>query len=170
MPSNEYLPPPPAGRAVDRTVASVVDSITRLLPPDQQRLVPVALALAPAAATSLRVAYEIGDFITRTAPQADHQGALNLANHCVGIILEEAQRFLFGRFLQAGLRRLEHLITQDVPGLAPGVWDALMPKRQALATTLIRMPAEPFQPMGLTDEFDDGVQAFKPLGMAGHDL
>src|SRR5207253_835089 len=41
------------GRAVDRTVASVVDSITRLLPPDQQRLVPVALALAPAAATSL---------------------------------------------------------------------------------------------------------------------
>ena len=32
------------------------------------------------------------------------------------------------------------------------------------------LPAEPFEPMGLPDDFDDGVQAFKPLGMPGHGL
>jgi hypothetical protein len=134
------------GRAVDRTVASVVDDITRLLPASQQTLAPVVQALAPAAATALRVAYELGDFIAKNAPAPNHQGALDLANHCVGIVLEEAQRFLFGRFLQAGLSSLEKLITQGIQGLTQGAWDGLFPQRQALATTLLRMPAEPFQP------------------------
>ncbi len=134
------------GRAVDRTVTSVTDGIVRLLPDDQQQLVSVAQALAPAAATALRVAYEIGDFIAKNAPRSDQQGALNLANHCVGIILEEAQRFLFNRFLQAGLCTLESVMTQDVPNLSAGVWDGLLPKRRALATALMRLPSEPFQP------------------------
>jgi hypothetical protein len=43
----------------------------------------------------------------------------------------------------------------------------------ALATTgsgFHLLPAEPLEPVGLTDVFDDGVQAFEPFWMPGHDF
>jgi len=134
------------GRAVDLTIASVVDGVGSLLPEDAQQFMPQLRALAPVAATALRVAYEIGDYIAKNNPNSSHQDALDLSNHCVGIILEEAQRFLFGRFVEAGLRSIEHLIIHDVPGLAQGVWNGLFPQRQGLANVLYQTPEEPFQP------------------------
>ena len=134
------------GRAVDRTINSVVDGVGALLPSDLILLMPRVQALAPVAATALRVAYEVGDYLARNQPGPDHKAALDLSNHCVGVILEEAQRFLFGRFLEAGLRSLQNLVTRDVPDMATGVWDGLMPQRRALAAVLYRTPDEPFQP------------------------
>jgi hypothetical protein len=109
---------------------------------------PVLRALVPVAGTCFRVAYEIGDFLANQQQQAKHdpQGAANICNHVVGIILEEAQRFLFNRFVDVGLRSIERLVTDDVPNLAQGLWDGLLPQRRALADVLRRMPAEPYQP------------------------
>ncbi len=135
------------GRAVDRAVGSLVDSIGLLIRDDPAVIMPTVKALAPVATMVFRVAYEIGDFLNKTPNVGQgQQDAANLANHCVGIFLEEGQRFLFGRFVEAGLCSVERLVVQGVPGLAQGVWDGLMPKRQALATALRAMPAEPFQP------------------------
>ena len=67
-------------------------------------LVPRLRALTPIASTALRLAFEIGSHLAEKQPAHDRQSALDLANHCVGIILEEAQRFLFGQFLQGALR------------------------------------------------------------------
>jgi hypothetical protein len=134
------------GRAVDLAVNSIVDQLSRLLPDDLKPLLPRIRALAPVAATALRVAYEIGDYLAKDLPKTPHQDALDLSNHCVGVVLEEAQRFLFGQFLEAGLRSLQRLVARDVPHLAQGAWNRLMPQRRALADVLYRMPAEPFQP------------------------
>ncbi len=134
------------GRAVDRAVGAVVDGIGELMPDELKPLQPRVKALAPMATTALRLAYEIGDYLANVQPGHDHQSALDLSNHCVGIILEEAQRFICGQFLQAGLRSLERLVTHDVPNFAEGLWDKLMPQRQALANVLYATPDEPFQP------------------------
>lgn len=134
------------GRAVDLAINSVLDGVVRLLPDELEPLEPQIRALAPAAVIALRTAYEIGDYLAKNQPKQGHQDALDLSNHCVGIVLEEAQRFLFGRFLEAGLISLRRLVERDVPHLAAGAWNALMPQRRALADVLYRMPAEPFQP------------------------
>ncbi len=134
------------GRAVDRTVDSVVEGLTPFLSRNGENLIPTLQALSPAAKMSLRAAYEIGDYIAKNSPSSNRQGAVDLSNHCVGIILEEAQRFLFGKFLEAGLSSLERLVINGVPKLAPGEWEKLKPQRVALANVLYRMPAEPFQP------------------------
>ncbi len=145
------------GRAVDRTLTGVVDGIEALLPVEAAHLMPTVRALAPVAAASLRVAYELGDFIAKNSPPNTHQGALDLSNHCVGIILEEAQRFLFNRFLESGLRGFQILITTDIPSLAAGAWDALRPQRQALANVLYRIPDDPFQPTQENAEYWAGL-------------
>jgi hypothetical protein len=134
------------GRAVDKTVGAVVDGAAQHLVQDADRFTPVLRALTPVASTALRIAYEIGHYITKNSPGNDRQSALDLSNHCVGILLEESQRFLFGQFAEAGLRSLERLVERDVPGLAQGVWEGLKPRRQSVALALRQMPAEPFQP------------------------
>jgi hypothetical protein len=134
------------GRAVDLTVDSVVEGLTPALSQSQPQLLRVLQAVSPASKMSLRIAYEIGDYIARNRPSPNQQGAVDLSNHCVGILLEEAQRFLFGRFLEAGLKSLERLVLEDIPTLPAGVWEQLRPQRVALANVLFRMPADPFQP------------------------
>jgi hypothetical protein len=134
------------GRAVDLTVDSVIEGLAPTLSRSQPQLLPVLQALSPASKMSLRIAYEVGDYIAKNKPAPNQQGALDLSNHCVGILLEEAQRFLFGKFLEAGLRSLERLVLEDVPTLSAVVWQQLRPQRVALANVLFRMPADAFQP------------------------
>lgn len=135
------------GRAVDRTVGSVVEGLSRSLAARNEPLLPVVKAMAPVASASLRLAYELGAYIVQHSPAQNRQEASNLANHCVGIVLEEAQRFLFQQFVEAGLRSFERLVSQQVPTLGRGVWDGLLPQRRALADALRAIPAEPFQPI-----------------------
>lgn len=134
------------GRAVDRTLEHTVQQLTLLASDNALDLKPVLHALVPVASMALRVAYELGVYVVRNAPAPDPEATADLSNHCVGIVLEEAQRFLFARFLEVGLRSVEQLVNRDVPNLAAGEWDRVRPERLALAATLRRMPAEPFQP------------------------
>ena len=134
------------GRAVDLTLTSVEDGLADLLRDERPELVPVVRAMAPVAATALRVAYELRLLHREKPARPGSQAALTLSNHCVGIVLEEAQRFLFRTCIEAGLERLRKLVTDEVPALAAGVWDGLRPERSALADALRRMPNDPFQP------------------------
>src|SRR5712692_6777909 len=134
------------GRAVDRTVDVTLADVAALLPADQPAVAAILDALAPVAKTAFRTAYEVGHYIATNSPGTSQADALNLANHCVGMVLEEAQRFLFHRFLQTGLSGISDFVTHEAAALASGVWNGLKPKRQALATALYRMPAEPFEP------------------------
>jgi hypothetical protein len=133
------------GRAVDRTIGTVTEGLSASLIVDHATLVPIVKAMAPIAATALRVAFEIGSYIAKNNPGNTKQDAFHLANHSVGIVLEEAQRFLFERFIEAALTTFQRLVEREVPTLGRGVWDGLLPQRRALADSLRAMPAEPFQ-------------------------
>ena len=74
-----------------------------LLADDPPAVRAVAGAFGPVAKVALRLAYELGDFIAKNNPGSD--AAQTLANHSVGILLEETQRFLLERFVEAGLTR-----------------------------------------------------------------
>jgi hypothetical protein len=138
------------GRAVDRVVDVTLGDIVALLPPDAAKAGSTAAgildALTPIAKMAFRLAYEVGQYIAVNKPGVTDADALTMANHCVGIVLEEAQRFLFHRFLQTGLAGIGDFVTRESAALAAGVWDGLRPKREALATALYAMPAEPFEP------------------------
>jgi len=134
------------GRAIDKTLDTTLQAIEGMLPPSADFVRPLLTAFGPVAKTAFRTAYEIGDYIARNSPGNSPKEASDLANHCVGIVLEEAQRFLFGQLLGAGLKGIQGQVAQIIGNLVKGGWDALMPERRALADLLYRMPAEPFQP------------------------
>jgi hypothetical protein len=134
------------GRAVDRTVDVTLANVAGLLPPGQPGAAAILDALGPVAKIAFRTAYEVGNFIATNSPGKTQADALNLANHCVGMVLEEAQRFLFHRCLQTGFSGISDFVTNEAAALSSGVWNGLKPKRQALATALYGMPAEPFEP------------------------
>ncbi len=147
------------GRAVDRTVDMTLANVAALLPPGQPAAAAILDALGPVAKTAFRTAYEIGQYIAVNKPGTSEADALTLANHCVGMVLEEAQRFLFHRLLQTGLADVERFVTRDVPSLGAGVWDGLKLKREALAAALYAMPAEPFEPSTANIDYWRGLFA-----------
>lgn len=132
------------GRSVDLVVKTTIDQITALLPANLKDLTATVQAIAPVASASLRIAYEIGDYLAENDVRHDNQAAIDLSNHCVGVLLEEAQRYLFGRYLDAGLSSFKAII--DAGKVVEAEWDALFPQRKALADALYQMPDEPFQP------------------------
>ena len=133
------------GRATDRVVDETLKSVRAMLPGDVAAgVAPALAALAPVVKTALRTAYEVGDYIARNLPANTGKDAGDLANQCVGMVLEEAQRFVFGRMVNAGLSELGTTI--NALHSLGSTWDRLLPQRQRLADALYQMPAEPFQP------------------------
>src|SRR5688572_23597619 len=75
------------GRAVDRSMESLIDSIEQLLQDDPDQVMPAIRALRPIASMVFRVAYEVGDYLVKTPNVGPaQQDAANIANHCVGIV------------------------------------------------------------------------------------
>jgi len=134
------------GRAVDLCVDAVVRDLTDLLADDQPGVRAVAGALGPVAKLALRLAYELGDFIAKNNPGSSSQAALTLANHSVGILLEESQRFLLEGLVASGLNAARAVVRGIASGMGQSAWDALRPQRRAVAQRLYAMPADPFQP------------------------
>ncbi len=134
------------GRAVDLCVDRTAADLKALLadggPPAQA----LAGAFAPVAKVALRLAYELGDFIIKNNPANSSAATLTLTNHCVGIILEETQRFLLERFVESGLGAARRALQGGAGTLTGQAWDALLPQRRALADRLRAMPEDPFQP------------------------
>ena len=133
------------GRAVDLCVDAVVRDLTDLLA-DQPPVRAVAGAFGPVAKLALRLAYELGDFIAKNNPGSSSQAALTLANHSVGILLEESQRFLLEGLVASGLNAARGVVRGIASGMGQSAWDALRPQRRAVAQRLYAMPADPFQP------------------------
>jgi hypothetical protein len=134
------------GRAVDLTVDAVVRDLSDLLADDSAEVRAITGAFGPVAKIALRLAYELGDFIAKNNPGSSSAAAQTLANHSVGILLEESQRFLLERFVETGLDAARAAIGSVAGGLGQGAWDALLPQRHALAGRLYALPADPFQP------------------------
>lgn len=151
------------GRATDLIVDETLRGVRALLPDSASALHGPLTALAPVVKTALRTAYEVGDYVMKNAPGHGPQETADLANQCVGIILEEAQRFLFGRMVEGAMGDLKFRIADISRGLG-SAWDRLLPQRQALADLLYRMPGDPFQPT------TENVSFWRDLLVAGADL
>jgi hypothetical protein len=146
------------GRAVDLCVDAVVRDITDLLADDQPPVRAVASAFGPVAKVALRLAYELGDFIAKNNPGTSAAAAQTLANHSVGILLEEAQRFLLERFVESGLNAARGVVQGLSGSLGQSGWDALLPQRRALAQRLYAVPSDPFQPTDDNRDYWRGLQ------------
>jgi hypothetical protein len=134
------------GRAVDLCVDAVVRELTPILPEDPPAVRALAGAFGPVAKVALRLAYELGQFIANNNPGHSQAAAQTLANHSVGIVLEETQRFLLERFVEVGLAAARSAVESLASGLGQSAWDTLLPQRRALADRLYAVPADPFQP------------------------
>ena len=151
------------GRATDLIVDDTLRSVRDLLPDSASGLRGPLSALAPVVKTALRTAYELGDYVMKNAPGNSAQDTADLANHCVGIVLEEAQRFLFARMVEGSIGELKARVTAASAALGTA-WNRLLPQRQALADLLYQVPAEPFQPTPANATF------WRDLLVAGADL
>ncbi|HVF64875.1 MAG TPA: hypothetical protein VNE58_12860 [Casimicrobiaceae bacterium] len=151
------------GRTTDLVVDDTLRSVRALIPETATDLHGPLCAMAPVVKIALRTAYELGDYIAKNAPRNSGKEMADLANHCVGIVLEEVQRFTFERMVEAALRELQALATSTAAALG-SAWDALMPQRQALADVLYQMPGNPFQPD------PENLRYWRDLVLAGSDL
>jgi hypothetical protein len=147
------------GRAVDLCVDAVVREIEPIVPEDPTEVRALTGAFGPVAKLALRLAYELGQFIATNNPGNSPAAAQTLANHSVGIVLEETQRFLLGRFVEAGLEAARGVVRGLGAGLGQGAWDALLPQRRALADRLYAVPADPFQPTDDNRAYWRGLQS-----------
>ena len=150
------------GRATDLVVDDTLRNVRASLPDNSDLHAPLC-ALAPVVKTALRTAYELGDYIAKNVPGNSARETADLANHCVGIVLEEAQRFVFARMVEAGLREVRTLADSGADAMG-SAWDRLMPQRRALADLLYAMPGDPFQPEPET------IAYWRDLVVAGADL
>jgi len=146
------------GRAVDLCVNAVVRELEPILPEDPPEVRALAAAFAPVAKVALRLAYELGQFIATNNPGNSPGAAQTLANHSVGIVLEETQRFLLERFVEAGLDAARSVVEGLASGLGQSAWDAMLPQRRALANRLYAVPADPFQPSDDNRAYWRGLQ------------
>lgn len=133
------------GRAVDLAVGTTVAQVASSLPAADAATQALASAFTPVAKIALRSAYEIGSFIEVNAPDGSAQASLSLANHCVGVVLEESQRYLLDRFVESGLRAILDALRAQSTGMSTRAWNTLRPQRLALAQALYSVPPEPFQ-------------------------
>jgi hypothetical protein len=134
------------GRAVDLCVDAIVRELGSLLADEPSSVRALAGAFGPVAKLALRLAYELGDFIAKNNPGPSPEAALTLANHGVGILLEESQRFLLEHLVATGLNAARRVVQGLAGGMGQSAWDAVRPQRRAVAQRLYAVPADPFQP------------------------
>ncbi len=139
------------GRAVDVVVDKTVDDIAQILAPagnaagvrDQVRK--SLHVFAPVAKIALRTAYDLGLKIAERNPGATQDAAAELCNDAIRTLLEESQRFVFAKLLDAACDSLRLLVEAEARRMGSGAWDALLPARTALSDQLLALPPEPFQ-------------------------
>lgn len=139
------------GRAVDVAVDKTVDDIAQIVAPvgassaPRDELRKWLKVFAPVAKISLRTAYDLGLKITEHNPGATQGDMGQLCNAAIKTLLEEAQRYIFGRLLDAACDSLRAQLEQHAQRVGPLAWGALLPTRNELADKLLAMPSEPFQ-------------------------
>lgn len=134
------------GRATDKSVDTTVKEIARLLPTSARSVIPILEAFAPVTKIAFRLAYDVGQKIVENNPGASRQHMNTLCNEAVKTILEECQRFLLYKMLESALDTVRNLLAQQAAAIGQTAWDAAMPERSRLASRLLSMPDEPFQP------------------------
>lgn len=141
------------GRATDKSVDATIYEIRKLLPSSAQSVIPILDAFAPVTKISLRIAYDIGQKIADNNPPADTTGMNTLCNESVKTILEECQRFILQKMLDSALLSIRQLLEQKILGIGQQDWDEAMQERTNLASVLLAMPDEPFQPTDVNVDY-----------------
>lgn len=134
------------GRATDRAVDAVVLEIASRVGTSNRNVVAIAEAFAPVAKIALRTAYDVGQKISENNPVASTQNMSTLCNEVVKTVLEECQRFLLNGMLQGAVDGLHSVLRQKAAALGDAAWQAALSQRSALASRLLAMPDDPFQP------------------------
>ena len=139
------------GRAVDVAVDKTVDDVVRIVAPagspagirDKART--TLQVFAPVAKIALRTAYDLGLKIAQRNPAATSNAAAELCNDAIRTLLEESQRFVFAKLLDAACVSIRRQIEIEARRMGSGAWDTLLPERTDLYEQLIALPSEPFQ-------------------------
>ncbi|MBI3108898.1 MAG: hypothetical protein HYY95_25560, partial [Candidatus Rokubacteria bacterium] len=132
------------GRSVDLLVDAVAEQVAAGVPIDDPGLAQLVDAARAPCKIALRAAYELGDFLTRQNPPRDADGARAVALRCGQVVLEESQRFLLSKAVEAGLSELQSVLSARASADA-AAWNAAIAQRRALADRLAAMPAQPFE-------------------------
>lgn len=131
-------------RLIRRTVDAVVDeTLARIGDGTRDAVVLLALdELRAPAKMALRTAFEVGAELARQGHFDPAAGPV-LAQRCLQVMLEEAQRYLLGKLADIGLTRFKEQLVSL--GFARNVWDAAAAQREALAAKLEAIPEDPFE-------------------------
>ncbi len=131
-------------RTVDLLVDNSYDQVAERVPPEELLTHLLIDGARTPTKIAFRIAYEAGDYIAGNNVPQDTQGAQKLALRCIQVILEESQRYLLSKMIEAGLRTIESYLKDRIRSVSDGKWDQLFAQRRKLADKLYRMPADPF--------------------------
>lgn len=133
-------------RMIRRTIDAVVDDTLQRIAErtaDPLLLTMVDELRAPAK-MALRTCFELGAELARGPGTFDPAQAPAIAQRCVQVFCEEAQRYLIQKMAELSVSAF-HAALQAM-GFSANVWDTAEPQRLALASRLRAMPTEPFEP------------------------
>lgn len=133
-------------RLVRRSVDVVIDETLRRVAP----LIPDAAiravlpSLRAPCKMALRSAFELGVTLAENPGTFDAGAAPRVAQRCLQVLLEEAQRFLLEQLVRLGLQFFNEALEQL--GISQEDWDASKTQRAHFAAVLREMPDDPFEP------------------------
>ncbi len=139
------------GRSVDLLVDDAVAAARPLVQGDAnaetRRLLEAARAPVK---IGLRLAYDLGEVLAKSAPARDAAGGQAVALRAGQVILEESQRFLLESFGELAVRQLRDFLATR---RSSPQWNAAAAQRQALADVVRGRPVRPFDGSAVSQAF-----------------
>lgn len=135
------------GKMIRRTVDAVVDdTLQRIAERTADPLVLTMLdELKAPAKMALRMCFELGTELARGSGNFDPAQAPAIAQRCVQVFCEEAQRYLIQKMAELSVSAFTAAL--QARGFSANAWNAAKPQRLALASRLRAMPSDPFEPI-----------------------
>jgi hypothetical protein len=132
-------------RLIRRTVDVVVDdTLQSIAARTQDTAVQTMIEeLRAPAKMALRICFELGAELASGSGTFSASRAPVIAQRCVQVFFEEAQRYLLEKLAEMGM----DIFTESLRamGFAENAWNAAHPQRSALAARLRAMPEDPFE-------------------------
>jgi len=136
---------------VDGVFNEVVVRLGSAAGPDLTAALDVARPLFKIA---FRLGYDVGDFIAKSQPPQNAQGAAALAGRAIAVVFEESQRYLLRNFIVAGIRQLQAALAPRIAALDAAGQARIKPERDTLVALLRSRPENLF------DVSDPATQQF----------
>jgi hypothetical protein len=103
---------------------------------------------------AFRLGYDVGDFIAKSQPPQNADGAAALTARAVAVVFEESQRYLLRNFIVAGIRQLQAALAPRIAALDSAGEARIKPTRDTLVALLRSRPENLF------DVSDPATQQF----------